>query len=509
MIPANAGLSGPIIAGMSPINVYRTRDLRAAEHAARDLPLMERAGAAAAAVARDMIGARSGAAIVLAGPGNNGGDAFVVARWLRAWFFDVTVVFGGDAAGLPADAAAAHRALLDSGATTVAEVPANWRGALIVDGLFGIGLARPLAGKYAAWVEWMNGAGMPVLALDIPSGLDAETGAARAPCVRAAATATFIAMKPGLLTLDGPDHCGSVSVHDLGLEARLPSGVSGRLLAWDAVASSLPPVLHRAHRNAHKGSFGTLGIVGGAPGMVGAAWLAGRAALHAGAGKVLVGSIATDAPAIDPTAPELMLRAPDAVLSAELTALVCGPGLGNRDDLAVLVARAIELSVPLLLDADALNLVARVPALAADIRSRAAATTLTPHPAEAARLLGMTTAEVQADRLAAALALAGRFRASVVLKGHGSVLAHPDGAWEINGSGNVGLASGGTGDVLAGFVGALLAQGIDAADALRIGVCLHGAAADALAAQGDGPLGLTAGELPLAARRLLNRAPRA
>jgi hydroxyethylthiazole kinase-like uncharacterized protein yjeF len=331
---------------------------------------------------------------------------------------------------------------------------------------------------------------------------------ARVPCVRASATATFIAMKPGLLTLDGPDHCGSLSVHDLGLAERLPVGASGRLLAWDVVARSLPPVLHRACRSAHKGSFGTLGIVGGAPGMVGAAWLAGRAALHVGAGKVLVGSIATDAPAIDPMAPELMLRAADAVLLAELTALVCGPGLGHRDDLAILVAHAIELPVPLLLDADALNLLARIPALAADIRSRAAATTLTPHPAEAARLLGMTTASVQSDRLAATHALAERFRASVVLKGHGSVLAHPDGAWEINGSGNVGLASGGTGDVLAGFVGALLAQGIDAADALRIGVCLHGAAADALVAQGDGPLGLTAGELTLAARRLLNRAAR-
>jgi hydroxyethylthiazole kinase-like uncharacterized protein yjeF len=456
-----------------------------------------------------LIGARTGAVLVLAGPGNNGGDAFVVARWLRAWFYEVSVVFCGDASELPADAAAAYRALLDSGAATVAEVPANWRGALIVDGLFGIGLARPLSGEYAAWVEWMNGAGVPILALDIPSGLDAETGIARVPCVRASATATFIAMKPGLLTLDGPDHCGSVSVHDLGLAERLPVGASGRLLAWNVVARSLPPVLHRACRSAHKGSFGTLGIVGGAPGMVGAAWLAGRAALHAGAGKVLVGSIATDAPAIDQMAPELMLRAADAVLLAELTALVCGPGLGYRDDLATLVARAIELPVPLLLDADALNLVARIPALAADIRSRAATTTLTPHPAEAARLLGVTTAGVQSDRLAATHALAERFRASVVLKGHGSVLAHPDGAWEINGSGNVGLASGGTGDVLAGFVGALLAQGIDAADALRIGVCLHGAAADALVAQGDGPLGLTAGELTLAARRLLNRAAHA
>jgi hydroxyethylthiazole kinase-like uncharacterized protein yjeF len=201
-----------------------------------------------------------------------------------------------------------------------------------------------------------------------------------------------------------------------------------------------------------------------------------------------------------------MLRTTAGVLSAELTALVCGPGLGDGEDAARLVARAIESKVPLALDADALNRIAETPSLAAAVRSRTAATILTPHPAEAARLLATTTAEVQADRLAAAQTLAQRFNASVVLKGKGSVLAHPDGAWDINGSGNVGLASGGTGDVLAGFIGALLAQGIDAAAALRIGVCLHGAAADALLANGDGPLGLTASELPVAARRLLNLA---
>jgi ADP-dependent NAD(P)H-hydrate dehydratase / NAD(P)H-hydrate epimerase len=489
-------------AALAPI--LRTADLRAVETAAKGVPLMERAGLAAAEVARSMAGERDGAVLVLAGPGNNGGDAFVLARHLRAWFFDVTVVFLGDATKLPADAAAAHQALIRAGGTTVADIPSGWHGALVVDGLFGIGLARALSADYAALVMRANALGAPILALDVPTGLDAETGAAHGDAIRAAATATFIALKPGLLTGDGIDLCGAITVHPLGI-GELASA-PGRRLDWVALAAALPDVLRRRQRNVHKGTFGTLGIVGGADGMVGAPLLAGRAALHAGAGKVWVGFAAAAPPAVDWGQPELMLRNAAAVIDAGPDALVCGPGLGAGEPALHLASPAIAANVPLVLDADALNVVAADRALADAVASRKAPTLATPHPAEAARLLRTTTAAVQADRLGAALALAKDLNAAVVLKGAGSVLAYPDGTWDINASGNPALASAGTGDVLAGFAGAFLAQRLDPKTALRYAVCLHGAAADAGVAAGRGPLGLTAAELVPAARSLLNAA---
>lgn len=478
------------------------------EATANATPLMERAGFAAAEVARTLAGERSGAILVLAGPGNNGGDAFVVARWLREWFFDVTVVFPGTVAKLPPDAAAAHRAFAGAGGATTAAVPIGWHGALIVDGLFGIGLTRPASAEYAALVEWANASAAPILALDVPSGLDADTGTVYLPAIQATATATFIALKPGLLTGDGVDLCGTLSVHALGLDPQRLGAASGHLLQWDALATAIPDVLRRASRNVHKGTFGTLGIVGGAEGMVGAPLLAGRAALHAGAGRVWVGIAAQSAPAVDWGQPELMLRAAERVLGAGAEALVCGPGLGTGDTARGLVALAIAENVPLVLDADALNAIAADSDLASAAAARSSATIATPHPAEAARLLGTSIADVQADRLGAALALATRLNAAVVLKGAGSVLAYRDGTWDINASGNPGLATAGTGDVLAGFAGAFLAQGIEARTSLRLAVCLHGAAADACVAEGRGPLGLTAAELAPAARRILNDAGR-
>ncbi len=469
---------------------------------------MERAGLAAAEVARAMTGERDGTILVLAGPGNNGGDAFVVARWLRQWFFDVTVIFRADASHLPGDAAAALAAFRESGGTTQDAIPPGWHGTLIVDGLFGIGLARAPSADYAALIDRVNASGSPVLALDVPSGLDAETGFAFAPAIRATATATFIALKPGLLTGEGIDRCGRISVHSLGLDAAVEAAARGHRLDWNAVSGTLPEVLRRRVRNVHKGTFGTLGIVGGARGMTGAPLLAGRAALHAGAGKVWIGFAAAEFPSVDWDTPELMLRSADQVIGAGADAIACGTGLGTDAAAKSLVARAIATRAPLVLDADALNVIAGDPALAQAVARRGAPTVATPHPAEAARLLGNTVADVQADRLGAAQALSAMLEASVVVKGAGSVLAHPDGSWDINATGNPGLSSAGSGDVLTGFIAALLAQKIDARTALRIGVCLHGAAADACVAAGAGPLGLTAGELIPAARTLLNHAAR-
>jgi ADP-dependent NAD(P)H-hydrate dehydratase / NAD(P)H-hydrate epimerase len=485
--------------------IYRLAEVRALEAGAEAQPLMERAGLAAAEVARQLLAGQPSRVLVLAGPGNNGGDAFVAARWLKAWFFDVVVVFRGDAAKLGRDAAVAYRQWLAAGGATVSAWRDEEPWGLIVDGLFGIGLTRPPADEYAEWIDRANRAGVPILALDVPSGLDAGTGAVHGVAIRASATATFIALKPGLLTADGPDHCGAISVHALELDVQSLQPAMGERLTWQSIGSDLPAPLLRAGRNVHKGSFGTLAIVGGDDGMVGAAILAGRAALHVGAGKVWVGLATKAPPAVDWLHPELMLRSAKRVLKDTSGALIAGPGLGTSARARELLVRAIAHAVPLVLDADALNLLAGDEALTADVAARNAPTVITPHPAEAARLAGSSTAAVQGDRLGAALALASKFNAATVLKGAGSVLAFADGTWAINASGNAGLASAGTGDALSGMLGALLAQGIPLNDSVKLAVCLHGAAADALVASGTGPLGLTASELAPTARTLINR----
>ena len=465
-------------------------------------PLMERAGAAAAANAAAKLAGRAGRIVALAGPGNNGGDAFVCARRLRERGFDVVVVARTDPAG--GDAANARSALIAAGVPMIAAPPSD-PPALIVDGLFGVGLSRPPDAPWSAWIAWANASGAPILALDVPSGLDAATGVAKDPAIVATATATFIALTPGLLTCDGPDHCGEVSVHALGLDADVPE--MGVRLDWRALQSQLPPVLARRVRKSHKGTFGRACIVGGAEGLVGAALLAGRAAIRLGAGRVVVALAARNPPLVDWLAPELMLREADTI-GTDHDAWVVGPGLGAGERAQALLEKVASVDQPIVVDADALNAIAGKPALVDAVARRGAATLATPHPAEAARLLQCTTQDVQADRVAAATRLASMLDAHVVLKGVGSVVARPDGTFDINASGNPALSTAGSGDVLAGILGALLAQRIDAAAAMRIGVCLHGAAADMLVARGVGPLGVTASEVIDAARALMNEATR-
>ena len=478
----------------------RTAEIRAleAEAAARqpEPPLMERAGLAAAELARSIL-ADGQHVLVVAGPGNNGGDGFVVARHLKSWWYAVTVLFTGPEQKLAPDAAAALAAWRSVGGTTTDRWAQGMRPDLIVDALFGIGLARPLEGATAELVMRMNGSGAPVLALDVPSGLHADTGRVLGIAVEADHTATFIALKPGLLTLDGPDHSGELHVFDLGLDR--PGSLPGHLLDLAILQTALPP----RRNNTHKGSFGNAGIIGGADGMVGAALLAARAALKLGAGRTFVGCLS--GASVDSAQPELMLRpAADLVALDGLSVLAVGPGLGASDAARTLLASAIGRDVPLLLDADALNLVAADPRLAEAVARRSGDTLLTPHPAEAARLLGCTTAEVQCDRIANALLLAERYHAAVVLKGAGSVCALPNGQWFINPSGNPGLASAGMGDVLAGIIAALIAQGCPPVTALLAGVHLHGLAGDRLREAIGGPVGITASEVTDAARAILN-----
>lgn len=459
-----------------PRPVHPVQSIREIERRGADAqpPLMARAGAAAAALAAKLAGDHGKDILVLAGPGNNGGDARIAARLLQERFFRVVL------------------------ATRVEEIPSGVRWALVVDGLFGIGLSRAIEGAAARLVEYANAQPCPVLALDIPSGLHADTGQALGPTVRATHTVTFIALKPGLLTLDGPDHCGEITVEDLGLAPEARASASG----WVASPALFPNTLRPRPRKFHKGMAGSLGILGGAAGMTGAALLTGRAALRLGAGRVYAGLLSPLA--VDPAAPELMLRHADDVLGLDLDALVAGPGLGSSGHAETLLGAVLTSEQPCVLDADALNLVADSTDLREACRRRTADTIVTPHPAEAARLLDMTTAAVQADRLAAARRLSADLRAHALLKGNGSVLVARDGHWFINTSGNPGMASAGMGDVLAGFLGALLAQGYPGETALVLGTHLHGCAADEAVRAGAGPVGLTASELLDPARRVWN-----
>lgn len=478
--------------------------LRQIEARHADQPLMQRAGAAAAEWAAELAGERGLPILVLAGPGNNGGDAFEAARLLNELSFDVRVVFAADPGRLPADAAAAYRRFCDAGGSTVEALPEVDHWGLIVDGLFGIGLVRPAEGRYAEWIAAANRLAerdaCPLLALDCPSGLNADTGCPLGPTIRASHTITFIAGKPGLLTADGPDCCGDIRIADLDIADWPALADAGKIVGRDDFAERLKP----RKRNTHKGSFGDVGILGGSKTMVGAALLAGRAALKLGGGRVYVGLLDPEPPSVDLLQPELMLRRADALLQADLQALACGPGLGKSSEAIHLLEQALKAPVQLVLDADALNILAEDGRLEGNLCNRVCPAILTPHPAEAGRLLGCSTREIQADRVRAARELAERYCSHVALKGCGTVIATVDGHWWINSTGNPGMASAGMGDVLSGLIAALLGQGWPAEQALLAGVHLHGAAADRLVAEGCGPIGLTAHETIDASRTLFN-----
>ena len=485
--------------------VCLSADIRALERSAAEragaTPLMQLAGLAAAEYARELLGEYGRNVLVLAGPGNNGGDAFEVATHLKRWFYRVELVFAGDEHQLSEDALAALRRWRECGGNTYAAPPAALRPDLVVDGLFGIGLTRPLEGGYAELIAGINRLPGPKLGLDIASGINADTGAVMGTALRASHTITFIALKPGLLTLDGPDHSGEIRVADLGLDVPGLRESKGATTAAELLRQALSP----RPRNFHKGNAGSVGVLGGAYGMVGAAVLAGRAALKLGAGKVFLGLLTDHPPYLDYGQPELMLRTPRELLEAGMiTAFAAGPGMGTVKSAEQLLREVLDASVPLVLDADALNLIAASKTLQARLPKRAAPSVMTPHPAEAARLLGCSTVAVQADRVKAAIELAQRYHAVVALKGNGSIIASPDGTWLINTSGNPGMASAGMGDVLTGMIASLLAQGADARTAAAAAVWLHGAAGDALAREGKGPIGISASEVIDEARRLLN-----
>ncbi|HYF57805.1 MAG TPA: NAD(P)H-hydrate dehydratase [Burkholderiaceae bacterium] len=515
--------------------LLRTVALRALEAralaATADGELMGRAAAAIARAAARMLRAMPAGTpvLALAGPGNNGGDALLAALALAAKGHAVRAIAlrpdpprAPDArrawhrwrdAGLPIAAPDALDALLD-------DAP------LVVDGLFGIGLDRPLPEAAAEIAIRLARRDATVLAVDVPSGLDADTGAlvggADAVAVRAARTVTMIADKPGLRTGAGPAHAGVVEVADLGLAgagfAIAPDGpgdggapaCTGVLVDAAAVRGLLAP---RA-ADAHKGRFGDVLVVRGAPAMRGAATLALLGAQAVGAGRLHLG--VDDDGGGDPMRPEAMTRRIDPASAdperalGPATAVVVGCGLGTGEAAAAKLAAAIAHPAALVIDADGLNAIAADPSrrTALVARSRAGRpTVLTPHPLEAARLLGCGTGDVQRDRIVAAHRLATATGTCVVLKGAGTVVALPDGRWTVNASGGPILSVAGTGDVLAGVVAGLLAAGLAPFVAAVLGAWLHGAAADALAAADDraAGIGLAAPELAAAIRATANR----
>jgi hydroxyethylthiazole kinase-like uncharacterized protein yjeF len=493
----------------APLPLYRPDQVRAMDaHAIATLDvtaveLMERAGAAAWKLLRERWpkARRIG---VACGPGNNGGDGYVLARLAKADGCHVEVVIP-ESMSPPEGAARADAAVraaeawrLAKGRTTyfdgnLPEVDA-W-----VDALYGIGLKRAPEGMPRALIERINGARVPTLALDVPSGLDADRGSAIGVAVRADATLCFVAAKRGLYTGPARDFAGEVRLDTLGIAAETFAGFPPAA-AWFAppqLAAGLAP----RHANAHKGEHGHVLCVGGEEGMGGAVRLCAEAALRTGVGLASVATRGAGVAALLAVRPEAMTHAVedgDALrpLAARADVLAVGPGLGQGPWGRDLFETAIAAGKPLVLDADALNLLAEAP------RALPLAT-LTPHPGEAARLLGIATAAVQADRFAAAEALAARFECVVVLKGAGTLVAAPGCTTAVIGAGNPGMATGGMGDVLTGVVAALQAQRLPPFEAAVYGALLHGAAGDA-AAQVDGERGLLPSDLFRHLRRLAN-----
>ena len=491
-------------------SLFTVAEIRAIERAAAQrLPegaLMQRAGQAGANEALDLLPFTISRArvLVLAGPGNNGGDALETAAHLAHAGAQVTILYYPPPANPAPERSAALQRARNSAARFVAPDfdvrSSDWN--LVIDGLFGIGLARPVAGDVARLVAAVNEMACPVLALDVPSGLDADTGAIVGPhgtAIRATHTITFIGDKPGLHTCEGRDQAGVVMVSKLELDADLFVPPQAHL---NEVALFAHCVQRRRH-SSHKGSHGSVAVVGGARGMAGAPILAARAALMSGAGRVYACFVG-EAPAYDAGHPELMCRSAQQ-FDFDSAALVLGPGMGHTAASAEVLASALHSHAAAVIDADALNMLAADATLHALAVQRHAPTILTPHPLEAARLLGVSAADIQNDRPAAARSLAERLAATVVLKGSGTVIAARDGQLVVNTTGNPALATAGTGDVLAGLCGSLLAQGWPEWEAALAGVWLHGMAADVLVTEGSGPIGITASELLPAIRTALNR----
>jgi NAD(P)H-hydrate epimerase len=460
--------------------------------------LMERAGSRAFQLLQTLWPAAK-EILILCGSGNNGGDGYVVARLAKQAGIQARVLLLSDPAKVKGDALAMLRAWQEAGGEVEPYEGLPKRCDLIVDALLGTGLEREVSGRWAQAIEAVNRHPAPVLAIDIPSGLNADSGRRMGCAIEAHATISFIGLKRGMFTGEGPDCCGRTYFDALELPARIYARqiLDTRRIDWSKLSSTLTP----RRRSAHKGAFGHLLVIGGDLGFSGAARLAGEAAARSGAGLVSVATRPEHAALLNLGRPELMCRG--VAEADELDSLLkragviaLGPGLGRGAWGRSLFERAMASGLPLVIDADGLNLLAAAPAQRDDW-------ILTPHPGEAARLLDCTVEEIEADRFAAVERLQAVYGGIVVLKGAGSLI-HSGGnrPTALCSDGNPGMASGGSGDLLTGIIAALLAQGFATQEAAEIGVCLHAAAGDQAARAGE--LGMLASDLLPEIRRLLN-----
>jgi NAD(P)H-hydrate epimerase len=480
------------------------------EYGLPGIALMENAGRAVAEAAAELLPETGGRVLVLAGKGNNGGDGFVAARHLAGRGAEVAVMLFCPPDELQGDAATNCQYAMKTGLTVIPEPDGDTLlGALeladvVIDALLGTGVRGEVRGRVREVIEMLADCAA-VVAVDLPSGLDADTGAVLGAAVEADVTVTFGYAKAGLVQYPGKAHCGQLHVADIGLPPSL--GDDPALNTHLTEAADCQLLLPYRPPEAHKGDAGRVLVVAGSPGLTGAAVLAGEGAARAGAGLVTlavpkpmqtaVAARLTEVMSVGLPAAEgevLGLEALFVVLdwARRVDAVALGPGLSQQPGVAELVrALVAQLDAPLVLDADGLNaLVDHTEAL----RGRAADTVVTPHPGELSRLLGVSVEAIQAERLAAARTAATAFDCVVVLKGAATVIAEPSGEAWINPTGNPGMASGGMGDALTGIVAALLAGGCDALSAAVAGVYLHGLAGD-LAAADLGPRGILAGDL--------------
>lgn len=478
------------------------------------LVLMENAGRqVVSAIENSHAAALDGRVAVLCGRGNNGGDGFVVARTLAQRGVAVAVFVVGSLAEVRGDARV-NLDILGRIGLTVVEVGDEhaWelhvseiaRCTLIVDALYGTGLRAPLAGMMDTVIADVNTAGIPIVSVDLPSGLSADTPHLIGPCVDATMTVALGAPKLPLILPPGDAYAGEVVIADIGIPYEVIDAVEGPridLLIPERMRAMIEP---RAS-DSNKGDFGRVTIVAGSRGKTGAAYLAGLGALRSGAGLVTVATPASCLPIVAAMRPELMTTplpeadggvgpgTADHVLALTHDVVACGPGLGRASEAAALVLDLIERgTTPLVLDADALTVMADHAARIVGREDRAII--ITPHPGEMARLVGRSIEDIQAHRIEVATDFALQHHVHVVLKGHRTVIATPDGHVFINPTGNPGMATGGTGDVLTGMVAAWLAQLLDAEAACRVAVFLHGAAGD-LAAAVQGQAAMTAVDL--------------
>lgn len=461
--------------------------------------LMERAGSAAFEVLRQQW-PEANTIVVVCGTGNNAGDGYVVARLAREAQMQVTVLQLGDASHLKGDALSAFQRLQAMEINPVEFDPALCQSAdLIVDAMLGTGIEGDVTGAYFEAIKAVNQSACPVLALDIPSGIHADTGQRQGIAIHATLTITFIGNKQGLYVGDACDDCGERVYNSLSVPAAVfeQTAATVERIDYDTLKSMLKP---RA-RHSHKGDYGHVLIVGGEAGYTGAARMAGEAAARIGAGLVSLATRQQHAMMLNATRPELMVHGVDdektfQLLAERANVIAIGPGLGQTDWAKLLFDYALSSGLPLVVDADALNLLSARP-------RKNDNWILTPHVAEAARLLGRSTHEIQADRFSAARDLQREFGGLVILKGAGTLVTTQDEHQFLCAEGNPGMATGGMGDVLTGIISGLLAQGVSLQDAACLGVCLHAQAGD-MAARAAGERGLLASDLMSWVRRLAN-----